>query len=360
MMKRIGLVCTLLIGLGLVGGWFWFKSVAQSRKMPTDLTVVSRDLLNVPVETIEAALEGKPISEAMRMYLAIAKGIALVPGRGWFGPGQSRYDWQWLNSRLGHSPATPISSAEFPGSSTLFSRLDRNHDDRLSADDFDWSDAGRTVDPFLPGDAPTKEVLLESLFNGELGAVSEGPDVNQPAPSFSLMTVDGRQRVGLTDVLGKKPLVLVFGSLTCGPFRNQYAGVESVYSRFREDATFLMVYVREAHPTTGWRMQSNAQQGVEQAQPRTYKERTVVATQCRRLLKPAFPLLVDEIDDPIGTAYSGSPARLYVIDREGLVTYKGGRGPFGFKPLEMEQALVMTLLDQQLPPPFRGPVISVE
>ena len=57
-----------------------------------------------------------------------------------------------------------------------------------------------------------------------------------------------------------------------------------------------------------------------------------------------MPLLVDEIVDPVGNAYSGMPTqRLYVIDRQGkCVAYKSGRGPFGFKSGEMEQGkLVM-------------------
>lgn len=33
----------------------------------------------------------------------------------------------------------------------------------------------------------------------------------------------------------------------------------------------------------------------------------------------------------------------YVIDPKGKVAYKSGRRPFGFKPGEMEQALVMCL-----------------
>jgi hypothetical protein len=48
----------------------------------------------------------------------------------------------------------------------------------------------------------------------------------------------------------------------------------------------------------------------------------------------------------VGNAYSGMPARLYVIDTDGKIAYKGGRGPFGLKVGEMEQALVMTLLDR--------------
>jgi hypothetical protein len=59
-----------------------------------------------------------------------------------------------------------------------------------------------------------------------------------------------------------------------------------------------------------------------------------------------MPLLVDEIDDRVGRAYSGMPDRLYIIDREGKVAFKSGRGPFGFKPGEMEQMLVMLLLDE--------------
>jgi len=92
-------------------------------------------------------------------------------------------------------------------------------------------------------------------------------------------------------------------------------------------------------------MASNDRVGVQTAQPKTYAERVQVAAQCHALLKPAMPLLVDEINDPTGHAYSGMPARMYVIDRQGKVAYKGGRGPFGFKVGEMEQALVMSLLE---------------
>jgi len=57
---------------------------------------------------------------------------------------------------------------------------------------------------------------------------------------------------------------------------------------------------------------------------------------------------VDEIDDRVGNGYSGMPGRLYVIDTAGKVAYKSGRGPFGFKSGEMEQALLMTLLEKEL------------
>lgn len=109
---------------------------------------------------------------------------------------------------------------------------------------------------------------------------------------------------------------------------------------------FLAVYVREAHPTDGWRMESNDRAGVVFAQPQSLKERIGVADKCCQSLQMTMPLLVDEIDDRVGNLYSGMPDRLYIIDQHGRVAYKGGRGPFGFKPGEMEQSLNMLLLDQ--------------
>ncbi len=192
------------------------------------------------------------------------------------------------------------------------------------------------------------------MFAGELGSFNEGPKVNDQAPDFALKTFDGAQTIRLGDVIGKKPVVLTFGNFTCGPFRGMYPGVEEVCKWFGNEAVFLAVYVREAHPTDGWKMESNARVGVSVAQPKTFAERAAVATQCYRLLKPSMPLLVDEINDPVGNAYSGMPGRFYVIDPHGKVAYKSGRGPFGFKSGEMEQALIMTLMEEQSAGPKGG------
>jgi hypothetical protein len=79
-------------------------------------------------------------------------------------------------------------------------------------------------------------------------------------------------------------------------------------------------------------------------QPRTLLERNAVARTCSGKLHITMPLVVDTIDDRVGHAYSAMPDRLYVIGRDGAVAYQGGRGPFGFKPAELEQALLLQLL----------------
>ncbi len=350
---------------------------------------------------LEDAFEGQPTTEAAEMLIAIARGSQLGPGEGWFHPGQGRYSWQWLAEKHGIKPDGAIPREKFLGSEAIFARLDR--DGELRADDFDWSDrspyaqqsamanywfrrinkggdarmsreewlrffdqsaAGKeylTPDDLraglfggprtkaTPNEAPSPQVLVRGLFRGEIGSMQEGPKLNDPAPDFTLKTRDGKETIRLGDQFGKKPTVLVFGNFTCGPFRSIYPQVEEVAQRFKNEANFLAVYVREAHPTDGWRMGSNDDAGVAFAQPRNYTERVAMANKCGANLKMSMPLLVDEIDDRAGHAYSGMPARLYVIDRGGKVAYKGGRGPFGFKPGEMEQALLMLLLDEQRP-----------
>jgi hypothetical protein len=118
--------------------------------------------------------------------------------------------------------------------------------------------------------------------------------------------------------------------------------------RYGDRVTFLAVYVREAHPTDGWRMTSNDRAGIALAQPREFGQRAEAAAQCCSHLEMSMPLLMDEMDDRAGHAYSGMPDRLYLVDRAGRVAYKSGRGPFGFKPAELEQSVIMLLLDQAL------------
>lgn len=114
--------------------------------------------------------------------------------------------------------------------------------------------------------------------------------------------------------------------------------------RYRDKAAFLGLYVREAHPTDGWRMASNDRAGIAVAQPKTKDEREAVARRCCHSLAMTIPLVVDEINDRVGHLYSGMPDRIYIIDADGRVAYKSGRGPFGFQPGEAEQALVLTLM----------------
>ncbi|HVC94622.1 MAG TPA: deiodinase family protein [Pirellulales bacterium] len=349
-------------------------------------------------EWLEKIYAGHHPPEAIRMLIAIARGSQMGSGQAWFGPAQTRYDWGWLAGL--HDSGDGISAEAFRGKPEWFAKLDRNKDGRIVADDFDWSDRNPYVQmssfvnrlfrkmnvdgdlrltreelaaffdkaalgkdyataddlrdalltgvsgSFKPGDAPTPELLVRGLFAGETGSINEGPSPGDPAPDFTLKTHDGKQTIRLSDLRGSKPVVLVFGNFTCGPFRGSYPMIDELCQRYKDDAIFLSVYVREAHPSDGWAMLQNSEAGVDFAQPRTFDERAAVAQVCHAKLNYSMPLLVDEINDPVGHAYSGMPSRLYVVDPNGIVAFKNGRGPFGFKTAELEQAIVMCLLER--------------
>ncbi|MCG8651670.1 MAG: deiodinase family protein, partial [Pirellulales bacterium] len=97
----------------------------------------------------------------------------------------------------------------------------------------------------------------------------------------------------------------------------------------KDHAEFYAIYIKEAHPTDGWRSSGNDRAGIKINQAKNFEQRVRAATQCCGALHMTIPLLVDGIDDRVGEAYSGFPDRLYIIDRQGKVAYKGGRGPFG-------------------------------
>jgi hypothetical protein len=48
---------------------------------------------------------------------------------------------------------------------------------------------------------------------------------------------------------------------------------------------------------------------------------------------------VDGMDDAVARAWAAVPERLYLIDTEGRVAYKGGMGPMFFRPAEWEAAI---------------------
>ena len=210
--------------------------------------------------------------EAVRMFAAIFEGSQMGPGEGWFGPGQSRYGWDWLARRYDDDEDGIITAEEFAGPAELFERLDRDRNGELKREDCDWSDnapfvrqqmqagqwfaridkssngrvtpeewqqffekiagekgyisrddlraglfppAPRSGATPPPGsDGPSTEVLLKGLLSGELGSLREGPAINGQGPDFELETQDGKRTMRLSTFRDQKPVVLVFGSFT--------------------------------------------------------------------------------------------------------------------------------------------------
>ena len=112
-----------------------------------------------------------------------------------------------------------------------------------------------------------------------------------------------------------------------------------IYQAHRESVEFFVVYVQEAHPTDGWQVESNVQEGVLFSQHRSYGERESVAQSCSIDLQIGLPIIIEEMDNAIDEIYGAAPERLYLVDVDGNVAYHGGAGPHFFDLDEWEQAI---------------------
>ncbi len=205
-----------------------------------------------------------PRSEAVRMLMALQRGEPLGPGKAWYGPSQRRHEWRWLAAQYDSNRDGKITPGEFPDPKDFFTRLDRDRNGVITAEDLDWSEQSpwvrrdadalrllRAIDgnhdgkiseeqwqayfkklagkkgyvtsedlreamagPKAQIKGVTREVWLQALMAGDLGSPLEGPRVGQEAPDFTLPLHKNKKKVTLSDYRGKKPVVLVFGSFT--------------------------------------------------------------------------------------------------------------------------------------------------
>jgi hypothetical protein len=116
-----------------------------------------------------------------------------------------------------------------------------------------------------------------------------------------------------------------------------------LWRNHREKIEFFVVYIREAHATDSvWPMTGPDSPFVEE--PLDARERMGVARRCMSALalRP-MPALVDGLDNRVDEAYEAWPDRMFLVDREGRIAYRGGPGPFGFDPDELAEAITREL-----------------
>jgi hypothetical protein len=71
------------------------------------------------------------------------------------------------------------------------------------------------------------------------------------------------------------------------------------------------------------------------AQPKNLEQRLYIANDFIKRFKYPVPFGVDDMSNSAEAAYSAWPERLYVIDENGHIAYRGGMGPFHYDPKEV-------------------------
>ncbi len=114
---------------------------------------------------------------------------------------------------------------------------------------------------------------------------------------------------------------------------------------------FVVVYVKEAHPSDAWWLGRSRTQKLlhelsgnparlDVREPVTLEQRRKVAASCQSdLFDGVVPLYVDAMGNEVNEMYAARPTRIYFIDREGRVAYNPGIGPFGFSPDDLEEVI---------------------
>jgi hypothetical protein len=202
-----------------------------------------------------------------------------------------------------------------------------------------------------PGEIITPPDLSER-WRDQLQVDSAAPDFTLtllPPAQDAAARPDGQpasRTVTLTELRANRPAVLIFGSMTCPPFRGQLAGVDQVYQRYKDRAEFLFVYVREAHPDSVLSVldRDGHETLVKIPQAADLTGRTESAAACQRTERLKMPVAVDTLDNRVGKAYAGWPNRMVVVGTDGKIVYASPAAPRGTNAQQLH-----TWLDENLP-----------
>ncbi len=109
--------------------------------------------------------------------------------------------------------------------------------------------------------------------------------------------------------------------------------------RYKDEVEFSLVYIREAHPTDGWRVRINEREKILLPTAKDIEEKEDHASMCVLRLDIKFTTLIDNMDNAVEKNYSAWPDRLYLVGKDGRIAWKGRPGPGGFRPGELEAAV---------------------
>ncbi len=164
-------------------------------------------------------------------------------------------------------------------------------------------------------------------------ATDAAPAPGEPVPALRADRLDGGTPVSLREP--KRPTVLLFGSWTCDVFAGHAEALRALHARYRDRADFYLVYTREAHPVDGGRPSRR----VKQEQTHTMEDRRRVASRCVKALGLDMPVLLDDLDDSLVSAYNALPERAFAIDAKGRIAWRSAHGPRGLDLGELATAI---------------------
>lgn len=149
----------------------------------------------------------------------------------------------------------------------------------------------------------TKLLMRDMHFN------KSAPKAGEPFPEFELTTTEG-DIISKQDFINNKPLLLVFGSLTCPMTASAMPRLESLHKKFGDKVEFVLLNVREAHP------------GEYLPQPETTESKMEHARQLKQLYGLHWTVANDDINGSLHRLLDPKPNAAFIMSSTGDVLFR--------------------------------------
>ena len=128
-------------------------------------------------------------------------------------------------------------------------------------------------------------------------------------PPFQIVSTNG-ESLENRDVFGDKPVLLIFGSMTCPMTASAMPSLQALYAEFSGQIDFIMLYVREAHP------------GEHFTQSETIEDKLENARTLKQFYDIRWTVAVDNIDGDLHRALDPKPNAAFLMSNTGEILFR--------------------------------------
>jgi len=183
--------------------------------------------------------------------------------------------------------------------------------------------------------------LLFADLRFRQGAAAPGDQV----PAFELITTRGDRLVN-DDLFGGKPVLFVFGSMTCPMTASSAPSVQELYEEFGHRVEFIMMYVREAHP------------GENYAQAESMDDKIESARALQKFFGIDWTVAADTLHGDLHRALDPKPNAAYLVSSNGEILFRSlWAADYGALRLALEDAADGKALRRTQSKRLFGPVV---
>ena len=150
----------------------------------------------------------------------------------------------------------------------------------------------------------TTSLLFRDLWFRK-GAAEPGDSL----PPFQIVSTNG-DSLENRDVFGDKPVLLIFGSMTCPMTASAMPSLQTLYDEFSGQIDFIMLYVREAHPVEHF------------TQSEIIEDKLENARSLKQFYNIRWTVAVDNIDGDLHRALDPKPNAAFLMNNTGEILFR--------------------------------------